>query len=211
MDTRTAILIATTNQGKLREFYTMLAGLPVELTALRDYPGLPEPLEDADTFEGNARLKALHYARATGSWTLADDSGLQVDALGGEPGVRSARYAARGDEIGPGRCDDAANNARLIEKLAGVPPEKRTARFRCAIALASPDRVLETATGVVEGVIIDDPRGANGFGYDPHFFVPELKMTTAEMPLAQKNRISHRGRALRAIRPAIERLLTAAE
>ena len=187
----------------------MLAGLTVELTALRDYPGLPEPLEDADTFEGNARLKVLHYARLTGSWTLADDSGLQVDALGGEPGVRSARYAARGDEIGPERCDDGVNNAKLIEKLAGVPPAKRTARFRCAIALASPDKVLATASGVVEGVIIDDPRGTNGFGYDPHFFVPELGMTTAEMPPAQKNRISHRGRALRAIRPAIERLLTA--
>jgi len=197
-----AILVATTNQGKLREVRAVLAGLPVCITTLEDHAGLPEPVEDAETFEGNARRKALHYARLTDGWTLADDSGLEVDALGGEPGVRSARYA------GPA-CNDAANNARLVRELADVSQEKRTARFRCVIALASPEVVLATASGVVEGMIIDDARGSDGFGYDPHFFVPEYGMTTAQMPPEQKNRISHRGKALRAIRPEIERLLAA--
>ncbi len=172
----------------------------VRVATLSDYPGLPEPVEDADTFEGNAKLKALHYARLTGCWTLADDSGLVVDALGGEPGVHSARYA------GPA-SDDAANNTKMIEKLVDVPVEKRTARFHCAIALANANQVIATALGAVDGIIVEDARGTNGFGYDPHFFVPEFGLTTAEMEPRQKNRISHRGQALRAIRPAIERLL----
>lgn len=199
-----AILIATTNEGKLREVRTMLAEFPVRVTTLRDYAGLPEPVEDADTFEGNATLKALHYAKLTGCWVLADDSGLEVDALGGEPGVRSARYAASPNG---GRCDDSANNAKLIRHLAGVSPERRTARFCCAMALAGGDRVLGTSAGTVEGIILDEPRGANGFGYDPHFHVPEYGMTTAQMSPEQKNEMSHRGKALRAIRPVIERLL----
>jgi XTP/dITP diphosphohydrolase len=196
--TRT-ILIATTNRGKLREVQAILAGLPLRLVTLEDFPGLPEPIEDADTFEENAKIKALHYARLTRHWTLADDSGLVVDALGGSPGVRSARHA------GP-ECDPAANNAKLVKELCGVPPESRTARFQCAIALAGPEGVLATTRGAVEGVIIDEARGTNGFGYDPHFFVPEHGMTTAEMAPEQKNRISHRGEALRAIRPTIELL-----
>ena len=200
MVSRAAILIATTNQGKLREVRAMLGGVPVRITTLTDYPSLPKPIEDASTFEGNASLKALHYAKLAGCLSLADDSGLEVDALGGAPGVHSARYA------GPA-CDDAANNAKLIRELAGVPASRRAARFRCAVALASPREVLATATGVVNGVIVDVARGANGFGYDPHFFVPEHGMTTAQMPPEQKNRISHRGQALRAIRPAIERLV----
>jgi XTP/dITP diphosphohydrolase len=138
----------------------------------------------------------------TACWTLADDSGLEVDALGGDPGVYSARYA------GPD-CNDAANNARLVRELAGVPLEQRTARFRCVITLAGPGEVLATASGSVDGLIVDDARGTNGFGYDPHFFVPEYGMTTAQMPPEHKNRISHRGRALRAIRPTIEQLLAA--
>ena len=163
-------------------------------------PRWPEPVEDAETFEGNAAIKALHYARLSGGWALADDSGLEVDALGLAPGIRSARYA------GSAR-DDAANNSKLMEQLAGVPTERRTARFRCAIALADSERVVATASGVVEGRIVDQPRGSNGFGYDPHFYVPEQGLTTAEMAPDQKNRISHRGQALRAIRPEIERLL----
>lgn len=194
------ILLATTNKGKLREARAILAGLPVQITTLADHPSFPEPIEDAATFEGNAELKALHYARLADCLTLADDSGLEVDALGGEPGVRSARYA------GPG-CDDAANNEKLVRQLAEVPAERRTARFRCAVALASPHGVLATADGVVEGMMVDTPRGFNGFGYDPHFFVPENGMTTAEMPPEQKNLISHRGQAFRGIRPAIERHL----
>lgn len=184
----------------MREAQAILAGLGVRIATLNEYPGLPEPVENADTFEGNAELKALHYARLTGCLTLADDSGLVVDALGGEPGVRSARYA------GPG-SDDAANNAKLIGKLADVPAEERTARFRCAIALANADKVIATVSGKVEGVIVDEARGGNGFGYDPHFFLPDLGMTTAQMEPPQKNRISHRGKALRAIFPVIERFL----
>jgi len=196
----TAILIATTNEGKLREARAILDGLPVQITALADHPPFPEPIEDQATFEGNAKLKALHYARLANCLTLADDSGLDVDALGGEPGVHSARYA------GPG-CNDAANNEKLVQQLAGVRPEQRTARFRCAVALAKPNEVLATASGAVEGRIVDVPRGSNGFGYDPHFFVPDFNMTTAEMSPEQKNRISHRGLAFRGIRPVIERLL----
>jgi XTP/dITP diphosphohydrolase len=170
------------------------------MRTLADHPGLPEAVEDADTFEGNARLKALHYARLTGLWTIADDSGLEVDALDGRPGVYSSRYA------GP-QCDPLANNTRLITELAGIPLEKRTARFRCVVTLATARGVVATASGTVEGLIVDDPRGSNGFGYDPHFLVPELGVTTAELPPEHKNRISHRGRALAALRPEIVRLL----
>jgi len=196
----TTILIATKNRGKLREVRNILAGLPVAFATLDQFPDLPEPAEDADTFEGNAERKGLHYARLTGLWTLADDSGLEVDALGGAPGVYSARYAGR-------QGDDAANNARLIRELSKVPDEKRRARFRCAVVLASPEGVLATGCGTFEGVVVDDARGSNGFGYDPHFFVPELGMTAAELRPEQKNHISHRAGALTAIRPFIERLL----
>ena len=198
--TEAAVLVATTNPGKLREVRRILAGLPVQLSALADHPAFPEPVEDADTFEGNARLKALHYARLARCWTLADDSGLEVDALDGAPGVYSARFA------GP-EGDDAANNAKLIEQLAAVPPDRRTARFRCAVALAKASEVVAPAGGAIEGLIIDLPRGAHGFGYDPHFWVPRYGMTTAEMEPEEKNRISHRGQAFRAIRPALERHL----
>ncbi len=191
------LLIATSNPGKLREVRAILSGLPVQFSTLCDYHGLSPAIEDAATFEENAQRKALHYARLTHTWTLADDSGLEVDALGGDPGVRSARYA------GP-QCDNAANNAKLVRELAGVPVERRTARFRCCVALASPSEVLATGSGTIEGVIIDEPRGSNGFGYDPHFFVPEHGMTTAEMAPEVKNAISHRARALTAVRPKIE-------
>ena len=197
----TTLLIATSNRGTLREVRAVLAGLPVRLATLDDHPGITAPVEDADSFEGNAKLKALYYARATGAWTLAEDSGLEVDALHGEPGVHSARYAGSG-------CDSAANNAKLVRQLASVSQDRRGARFRCVAALANPSEVVGTASGFIEGVVIDEPRGANGFGYDPHFLVPEYGMTTAEMSPGQKNRISHRGMALRAIRPAIERLLS---
>lgn len=201
MKKMTTIVFATTNRGKLREANSILEGLAVTLTDLSDYSSLTEPVEDADSFEGNARLKASYYAKMTGCLTLADDSGLEVDALDGAPGVHSARYA--GDA-----CDDAANNAKLIHSLSGVPEEKRTARFRCVIALAGVDGVIATASGIFEGWIVDEPQGENGFGYDPHFFVPQLQMTSAEMPSDQKNRISHRGQALRKIRTEIEQLFS---
>ena len=194
------ILIATRNRGKLREVQDILAGLPVILATLDQFPDLPDAVEDADTFAGNSERKAMHYTRLTGLWTLADDSGLEVDALGGAPGVYSARYSGR-------QGDDAANNEKLIAQLAGVPPEQRTARFRCTVALAGPEGILAAASGTFEGIIVDDPRGANGFGYDPHFLVPELGMTAAQLPPEQKNRISHRAKALTAIRPDIQRLL----
>lgn len=194
------LLIATTNPGKLKEVRAILAGLAVEWTTLRDHPDLPEAVEDADTFAENAALKAVHYSRLSSGWALADDSGLEVDALGGEPGVRSARFAGSA-------CDDAANNAMLISRLRGVPPEDRTARFRCAVALAGPKGVVAQTTGAFEGVIVDQPRGANGFGYDPHFLVPDCGLTAAEMTAEHKNRLSHRGQAMRALRVPLERLL----
>ena len=196
------ILIATTNSGKLREVKAMLEALPVGLVGLADFPGVPEPVEDAPTFEGNARIKALYYAGQTGVWALADDSGLEVDALDGAPGVFSARYAGVDGS-------DAANNAKLIEALRGTPPARRTARFRCVIVLAQPEEVVAVGSGAIEGVIIDEPRGANGFGYDPHFLVPSLGKTAAELPPEHKNRISHRGLALADILPHLRSLLTA--
>lgn len=198
--TRT-ILIATTNPGKLREVRAVLADLPATLKGLADVPEMPEAVEDATTFEGNARIKALHYAGLSGAWTLADDSGLEVDALDGSPGVYSARYA--GDH-----ADDQANNAKMIAALHGVPAARRTARFRCVVALARPGEVLALGTGAIEGLIIDDPRGANGFGYDPHFLVPSLGKTAAELPPEHKNRISHRGQALADILPRLRELVT---
>ena len=194
------LLIATSNEGKLREATSLLEDLSVTLVTLADFPGLPGVIEDGRTFAENARKKAEHYARFTGSLTLADDSGLEVDALGGAPGVHSARFAGI-----PG--DDAANNAKLLAALNGVPPQRRSARFRCVIALADSERVIAIARGSIEGVILDQPRGQNGFGYDPFFYVPELGLTAAEMPPELKNRVSHRGRAITEIRPHVKNAL----
>jgi len=195
------LLIATSNRGKLREVRGVLGDLAIRLRALDEFPAIEEPVEDEQTFAANARLKAIYYARHTGCWALADDSGLEVDALDGAPGVHSARFAGT-------PCDDDANNAKLIAALRDVPVARRTARFRCAITLADGGGVLAEAFGVIEGVIVDTARGDNGFGYDPHFFVAELGKTTAELAPAVKNRVSHRGRALAAIRPELERILS---
>lgn len=200
MTSRPTILIATHNRGKLREIQAVVGELPVAWGTLDDYPDLPEAVEDARTFAENARLKAVYYSRCTGLWTLADDSGLEVDALNGAPGVHSARYAGL-------PTDAAANNAKLVAALRGVEPDHRTARFRCSIALADGDTILAVADGTIEGLIIDEPRGDNGFGYDPHFWVPSCAMTTAQMPPARKNKVSHRGRALAALRPKLITLL----
>lgn len=188
------LLFATRNRGKLRELGELLALPGVALVSLEDVPPFPETEETGSTFSENAVAKAREAARFTGLPSLADDSGLEVDALGGAPGVRSARFA------GPG-ATDAQRNALLLEKLAGVETTRRTARFRCALAFvdpASPDAPLVTE-GVCEGRILDAPRGKGGFGYDPLFFVESLGQTFAEATAEQKHALSHRGRAMRAM------------
>jgi XTP/dITP diphosphohydrolase len=197
------ILLATHNAGKVREIQQLAARRGWQWRGLDDLSGVPEAVEDAETFAENARRKALHYAAATGLPTLADDSGLEVDRLGGAPGVRSARFA------GTPR-DDAANNRKLVAALAGVPLEQRTARFRCALVLAGSEGILAETHGMVAGLILDEPRGSNGFGYDPHFLIPSLGQTMAELPSTEKNAISHRGQALRAMLPKIAALLETA-
>ena len=194
------ILIATANPGKMREIAAVFVELPIQCLGLADLTPLPEPVEDHPTFLGNAEKKARHYAGLTGLWTLADDSGIEVDALGGRPGVRSARYAGQ-------PTDDHANNRKLVAELDGIPPNERAARFRCALVLADDDRILARTQGVIEGTIIDEPRGRNGFGYDPHFLLEELGMTTAEITPDHKNRISHRGQAARRMAPHVARLI----
>lgn len=192
-----AVLLATRNAGKVREIRAIAAALPIVWHGLDEFGPLPDAVESGATFAENARLKALHYARLTGLSTLADDSGLEVDALGGAPGVQSARFAGL-------PRDDAANNRKLIGLLAGVPAERRTARFRCALALAQAGRVVLETEGTFAGVICDAARGTNGFGYDPHFLVPELGLTAAELPSDEKNTRSHRGQALRAMLARLE-------
>ncbi len=193
---RMKLLFASSNPHKVREVREILLGESLEVLGLDDLDEVPdEPREDGETFADNARIKAVAYARATGHWCLADDSGLAVDALGGAPGVHSARYA--GAEGSRARRDDA-NNARLLEALENVPPERRTARFVCAMCLADPrGNVVAETTGTVEGVIGHEPRGDNGFGYDPLFELPDLGCTSAELPPEKKNALSHRGDAAR--------------
>ena len=192
------ILVATSNPHKLEEIRAILGEVGVSIVGFDSLPvPIEEPEENGETFEANARLKAIYYATRGGRVCLADDSGLEVDALGGRPGVRSARFAG----IGATRAErDAANNARLLRELAGVPPENRTARFVCAMCLADPaGRVLAETRGTFEGVIADVPRGANGFGYDPLLYLPDLGRTSAELSPAEKNARSHRGAAARAM------------
>ncbi|MDR3560685.1 MAG: XTP/dITP diphosphatase [Negativicutes bacterium] len=186
----TELVVASGNRGKVAEIAAALAALPVTVLALADLGAVPEAVESGDTFAANAVLKATHYSLYTGKPCLADDSGLEVDALGGAPGVFSARYAGEG-------AGDAACNGKLLTELAGVPAADRSARFRCVLAYVSPDGVLLTAEGSCEGQILCEPRGTGGFGYDPLFFVPSLGKTMAEMTLAEKNAVSHRGQALR--------------
>ncbi|MBK9712331.1 MAG: XTP/dITP diphosphatase [Kouleothrix sp.] len=193
-----ALLIATTNRNKLREYAAIFAGLPLELRSLADL-GIDDDVEETGaTFAENARLKAEYYAGRSGLPALADDSGLEVHALGGEPGVRSARYA------GPG-ASDAERNALLLEKLANVPFHARLARFVCAIALALPGGRVEDVEGALPGVIELAPRGANGFGYDPLFYLLDENATLAELPPDRKNQVSHRAQAARAAREVLDR------
>ncbi len=202
------ILIATRNPAKVREIKAILSGIPVELLSLEEIdPGrkIPEPEETGKTFAENARTKATYYARASGMWALADDSGLVVDALNGEPGVRSARYAL--DECNDDENIDMANNAKLLRELTGIEDERRTARFICHLVLSDGHKTLIETTGVINGRITHQPRGENGFGYDPLFLVPELGRTTAELPPEEKNAISHRGQAVRKFAEQLRNLL----
>jgi XTP/dITP diphosphohydrolase len=185
------LLVATHNVGKVREYRELLGSLPLEVTYL-DAEGITMEVEETgSTFVENAVLKATAYAQASGLWTWADDSGLEVDALDGAPGVFSARYG------GPGATDEL-RYLKLLDALAGVPWERRTARFRCVVALATPEGRIGTTTGTAEGVIAFGPAGANGFGYDPVFYVPALGLTMAQLSPETKNEISHRGQAARA-------------
>jgi XTP/dITP diphosphohydrolase len=197
------LVFATRNQGKLVELRQLLPGvdvLSIDEAAARIGKDIPEVVEDGDTFVANAIKKAREVSAATGLPALADDSGLEVDALGGAPGVYSARYAGEG-------AGDAANNAKLLAALAGVPADRRTARFRASLALADVagplGAAVETADGVCEGVVLAEARGTGGFGYDPLFFSPEPGMTFAEAGLGPKGDLSHRARAMRTLAPRL--------
>lgn len=195
------LLVATRNRGKVAEFADMLGALDVVWIDLDEAGSTQEVVEDGRTFHDNAILKARGYALETGCLTLADDSGLEVDALDGAPGVHTARYGGAG-------LSHAERYHKLLEALAGVPEGQRTARFRCVIALAAPDgRVLGTAEGVCEGRIAEQPAGDGGFGYDPVFYLPGQGRTMAELPPDVKHAVSHRGEALRGIAPRLREVL----
>jgi XTP/dITP diphosphohydrolase len=187
------LVIATGNVGKLREFRSLFAGLPFELTSSAEL-GLSLPAETGATFQANALLKARHAAGLSASAAVADDSGLEVDALDGAPGIYSARFAGVG-------ADDAANNAKLMRVLADIPHERRRARYRCALVFVeSADAEPLIAEADWQGFILDAPRGGGGFGYDPYFWLPDLGKTAAELAPLEKNRLSHRGKAMLALR-----------
>lgn len=190
------LVIATRNKKKIEEIKRILAGMPVVLFTLDDFPGCPEVEEDADTFEGNAKKKAVAVAQYSQKPAIADDSGLEVYALQGEPGVLSARYAGEG-------TDDRKNLEKLLFELKGVEEDKRAARFVCSIALAFPDGRVKTFQGTVEGRIGMQPKGVSGFGYDPVFYPEGHDRTFAEMSAGEKDALSHRGRALKKLREYI--------
>jgi len=194
------LVVGTRNAKKKAEIEKILAGLPLRLKSVADYTDAPDVVEDGDTFEENARKKALEYADALDEWVVADDSGLQVDALGGQPGVHSARYAGP-DATGADLC------RKLLGELKDVPPESRTARFRCVIAVAKPGEVLFAVQAAVEGIITREMRGSGGFGYDPVFLYPRLGRTFAELTMEEKNSVSHRGRALELFKVELKKRL----
>ena len=193
------LVVATRNTGKLKEIRALLGG-DVDIRSLDGYPDAPEVEEDGDTFEANALKKARTIAAHTHEITLADDSGLSVDALGGAPGIHSARFA------GPD-ASDGDNNARLLDHLRDVDDASRTARFQCVLALVTPQGDEQTVTGSWEGRILHAPRGDHGFGYDPLFYSPEHGVTSAELPTEKKNEVSHRGQALAKARSLILKAL----
>lgn len=198
----TELVVATRNPGKLREIASALQDLPIKILSLADFPGAPEMEEDGRTFWENALKKARAISSYTGRHSLADDSGIMVDALQGAPGVYSARYAGQ-------PADDEKNNRKLLAALAGLPPEKRGARFIAVMVVAAPDGRTLVAEGSCEGWILEAPRGNLGFGYDPLFFYPPLQKTFSELPVEEKLKVSHRGQALRRLRETLGPFLTA--
>lgn len=192
------VLIATSNPGKLRDFAGAARSLGIEIAGIPNFSSLPTVVEDGHTFEENARKKAAEYSLAApGEIVLADDSGIEIDALNGAPGVHSARYAADQPHLADENTDDEANNARVLRELRKVPVEKRTGRFVCVLVAARDGKMLGTFRGVAEGVILDHPRGSNGFGYDPLFYFPQIQKTFAELSAEEKAQYSHRGAAFR--------------
>ena len=206
MASKRTILVATTNPGKVRELRALL-GDEIEWKSLADFPGVGEVMEDGATFAENACKKAIGYAQATGLWTLADDSGLVVDALSGAPGVNSARFSGARAKGADRKVLDRRNVEKLLSLLEGVPMEKRTARFTCCLCLASTEKVLIETQGLLEGLITEEPAGTSGFGYDPVFLVPQLGKTVAQLGEEEKNAISHRGNAMRKLKPLLQELL----
>jgi XTP/dITP diphosphohydrolase len=193
------VLLATSNPGKLRDFAGAASSYGVTAANIPNFSSLPPVLEDGATFEENARKKAESYSLAVpGELVVADDSGLEVDALGGAPGVHSARYAADHPHAAEANTDDEANNARVLRELNRIPEAKRTARFICVLAAARDGKTLATFRGSAEGIILDTPRGTNGFGYDPLFLFPQIGKTFAELSAKEKAQYSHRGQAFRA-------------
>ena len=191
------IIFATGNEGKMREIREILSDLDVEVLSMKEAGIKADIVEDGTTFEENAVIKAKTICELCGEITLADDSGLEIEYLNKEPGVYSARYMGEDTSY-------RIKNANLIERLEGVPDEKRTARFVCAVAAAFPDGSVKTVRETMEGRIGYEERGANGFGYDPIFFLPEYGCTSAELSMEEKNKISHRGKALRAIKEELK-------
>ena len=207
-DKNRTILVATTNPGKVKELRACL-GEGFKLLNLSDFEGTAEVEEDGRTFAENARKKATGYAKATGLWTIADDSGLVVDALRGEPGVKSARFS--GEKEADRALLDHKNMVKVLKLLEDIPKEKRTARFVCHLCLASPDKILAETEGELEGIITEEETGTNGFGYDPIFFVPDLNKTVAQLTREEKNAISHRGNAIRKLKPLLDEFLASQE
>jgi len=196
------LFLATRNEGKIREIRELLQGCKISLASLRDYPDAPGVVENGEAYRDNALKKARFFAKWTGKLTLADDSGLEVDYLKGRPGVFSARYAGDGG-------DDRENNRRLLRELKGLPPQKRGAVFKCVMALVAPWGDEEVVEGECRGRIGLEERGKRGFGYDPIFVIPRYGKTVAELTIAEKNRLSHRGKALRKLKRILKSYLGA--
>jgi len=201
------LLIATKNQGKMREIRDLFADLDLEILCLRDFPDLADVVEDGLTFRDNAAKKAQTIGLVTGLLVIGEDSGLEVDALEGRPGVYSARFAYLDQDTPPSsNAPDEANNARLLKELNDLPLEKRAARYRCAVALADGAKLVDVVEGSCEGIIAASPQGTNGFGYDPLFIIPAYQKTFGELAPSIKAKISHRAQAFRGMREVLRRV-----